>query len=81
MNEVSYFTIRGLHYSKLALETGDPTLRAAYEAIAADMLAKRMPQHHPVPEAPGQIEPAAIDPIARITRNLMQPFGSCSRVG
>jgi hypothetical protein len=42
MNEVSYCTIRGLHYSQLALETGDPKLRAAYEAIAADMLAKRM---------------------------------------
>ncbi len=42
MNEVSYFTIRGSHYSQLAMETGDATLRAAYEAIAADMLAKLM---------------------------------------
>jgi hypothetical protein len=40
MNEVSYFTIRARHYSRMAFETVDPKLKAAYEAIAADMSAK-----------------------------------------
>jgi hypothetical protein len=40
MNEVSYFTIRAEHHSRLALEASDPGLKAAYEAIAADMSAK-----------------------------------------
>jgi hypothetical protein len=40
MNEVSYFTIRARHYRQLAYETVDPKLKAAYEAIAADMSAK-----------------------------------------
>jgi|HubBroStandDraft_6_1064221.scaffolds.fasta_scaffold3336194_2 hypothetical protein len=40
MNEVSYFTIRARHYWQLAFETRDPKLKAAYEAIAADMSAK-----------------------------------------
>jgi hypothetical protein len=40
MNEVSYFTIRAQHHSQLALEASDPRLKAAYEAIAADMSAK-----------------------------------------
>jgi hypothetical protein len=40
MNEVIYFTIRAQHHSQLAMETSDPDLKAAYEAIAADMSAK-----------------------------------------
>jgi uncharacterized protein YaiL (DUF2058 family) len=40
MNEVSYFTIRAQHNSRLAMETIDPNLKSAYEAIAADMSAK-----------------------------------------
>jgi hypothetical protein len=40
MNEVSYFAIRAQHHSQLAIEASDPDLKAAYEAIAADMLAK-----------------------------------------
>jgi hypothetical protein len=40
MNEVTYFTIRAQHHSQLAMETSDPSLKAAYEAIAADMWAK-----------------------------------------
>ena len=40
MNEVTYFTIRAQHHSQLAIETSDPDLKAAYEAIAADMSAK-----------------------------------------
>jgi hypothetical protein len=40
MNEVTYFTIRAQHHSQLAMETSDPSLKAAYEAIAADMSAK-----------------------------------------
>jgi len=40
MNEATYFTIRAKHYSRLAVEASDPKLKAAYEAIAADMSAK-----------------------------------------
>jgi hypothetical protein len=39
MNEISYFVIRAQHYSRLALEAGDPKLKAAYEAVATEMLA------------------------------------------
>lgn len=40
MNETTYFIIRARHYFQLALETRDPNLKAAYEAIVADMSAK-----------------------------------------
>jgi hypothetical protein len=40
MNEVSYFTIRAQHHSQLAQEASDPSLKTAYEAIAAEMSAK-----------------------------------------
>jgi len=40
MKETGYFIIRARHYFQLALETGDPNLKAAYQAIAADMSAK-----------------------------------------
>ena len=40
MNEVTYFTIRAQHHSQLAMETSDPSLKAAYEAIALDMSGK-----------------------------------------
>jgi hypothetical protein len=40
MNEVSYFAIRAQHHSQLAMEASDPDLKAAHEAIAADMSAK-----------------------------------------
>jgi|HubBroStandDraft_6_1064221.scaffolds.fasta_scaffold2820090_2 hypothetical protein len=40
MNEVSYFKLRAQHHSRLAAETTDPRLKAAYEAIATDMMVK-----------------------------------------
>jgi len=40
MNEISYFVLRALHYSRLALEASDPRLKAAYEAVATEMSAK-----------------------------------------
>jgi hypothetical protein len=40
MNEVSYFTMRARHYRQLAAEVGEPRLKEAYEAVAADMSAR-----------------------------------------
>lgn len=40
MKEASYFRIRAQHYSQLAVTTGDPRLKEAFEAIAADMASK-----------------------------------------
>jgi hypothetical protein len=40
MNERSFFKIRAQHLAQLAIEASNPRLKAAYEAIAADMLAK-----------------------------------------
>jgi hypothetical protein len=40
MNEVSYFRIRAQHHSRLAAEATDPKVKAAYEAIATDMMVK-----------------------------------------
>jgi hypothetical protein len=40
MNEVSFFRIRAQHHSRLALDATNPRLKAAYEAIATDMMLK-----------------------------------------
>jgi hypothetical protein len=40
MKETSYYRIRAQHYFQLALVTGDPRLKGAFEAIAADMSSK-----------------------------------------
>jgi hypothetical protein len=38
MNEVTFFRIRAQHHSRLAVEATNPRLKAAYEAIATDMM-------------------------------------------
>lgn len=38
MNEVSFFRLRAQHHSSMAAATNDPKLKAAYEAIATDMM-------------------------------------------
>jgi hypothetical protein len=40
MKEMSYYKIRAQHYFQLAEATGDPRLKEAFEAIAADMSSK-----------------------------------------
>ena len=40
MDELSYYVIRARQHFQLALETLDPNLKAAYEAIALDMSGK-----------------------------------------
>jgi hypothetical protein len=40
MKEASYYRIRAQHYSQLAVATGDPRLKEAFKAIAADMASK-----------------------------------------
>ena len=40
MNAARYFNTRAESYKRLAIETPNPTLHSAYEAIAADMLRK-----------------------------------------
>jgi hypothetical protein len=40
MREASYYRIRAQHYSQLAVVTGDPRLKEAFGAIAADMASK-----------------------------------------